>query len=155
MRNKGFTLIEILIVMVVILVISNASYIAFIRFNKQQRLNTTYENIRNTLQEARSSALSQSIDSCPSTHTLVGHRVDFTATSYTLREICQLGVTTTTYVKKSDSVPSEVTLTADPANFLFLVLTGEFSNSDSEGTVQLTNGTDTKTITVQPIGRIE
>lgn len=158
MKNKGFTLIEILIVMVVILIISSASYVAFIRFNKQQRINSSYEEVRNTFNEARASALSQTINKCRQSYTLVGHRIDFTSTTYTLLEICDLAGVQTTYITKSKTLPSEVTLTANPPSFLFLVLTGEFSNSvspGSPGTIQLTNGTDTKTITVHPIGRIE
>lgn len=159
MKNKGFTLIEILIVIVVILIVSSASYIAFIKFNNYQRLNASYEDLRNTLSEARASALSQSINSCRSTYTLVGHRVDIAASGYTLYEVCQLGVNTPiAYVKKSKTISSGITLTANPSSFLFLVLTGEFSNSvspGSQGTVTLTNASDTKTITVHPIGRIE
>lgn len=157
-QDKGFTLIEILIVMVIILIISSASYVAFIRFNKQQRINTSYEDLRNTFNEAKASALSQTINKCRQSYTLVGHRIDFTSTSYTLLEVCDLSGTKTSYTTKSKTLPSEITLTANPPSFLFLVLTGEFSNSVNPGlagTVQLTNGTDIKTITVQPIGRIE
>lgn len=157
MRSKGFTLIEILLAMAVILIISGGSYVAFTKFNQSQTLNSTYENLRNTLNEAKSSALSQVIFKCNDLETLVGYQVKFNTLSipntYSLQEVCQ-GVSgkATNEVKKT-SLPTDVTVTSSSSPILFLVLSGKIQDSGTV-TVILSNGNQ-KTITITNTGVIQ
>lgn len=148
-KNQGFTLIELIVSMAVTLLIASGTYAAFIQFNRQQRVNASYEDVRNSLTEARSNTLSQVIDKCNTSQTLIGHRIQFSGSTYTLMEECTGSLPIPVKIK---NIPSDVILTATPSTFRFLVGTGE---SPTPGSISLSSGNIIRTITVNDNGTIE
>lgn len=159
MNNKGFTLIEIIIVMAIIVLMSSGSFVGFRQFGKQQDLNLAADNLRNTLNEARSDAASQTIltSTCDqASYTLVGHQVRFVSSAspqyYTLEEVCAQGVNISENIIKRVNLPTNVTFTSAPSSPVrFLVLTGNLS---AQATITLNNGSGTKIITIDSSGVI-
>lgn len=158
MKNTGFTLIEIILSLAVILIISGASYVAFGNFNKQQVFNSSYENLKNTINEAKSDALSQVISKCTGLQTLVGYQIAIDSSSdpksYSLQEVCQVSSTEVEVVNnlKTTSLPPDTTITSDFSSsspLRFLVLTGKVSMA---GTITLSNGSQTRTININSQG---
>ncbi len=160
-KNKGFTLLEILIVMSVILLISIGSYVGFIQFSRQQSLTSAWDSLRNNLNEARSNSMSQAIltDACnQASQTLVGHQVRFYAPAgaphyYSLEEVCSSGSVTTALVR-TVYLPSGVVFTSIPAPsspLRFLIITGAVSNPT---TVTISNGKNAVNISVDSVGVI-
>lgn len=160
-RNKGFTLLEILIVMAVILLVSIGSYVGFVQFNRQQNLTSAWDTLRNNLNEARSNSMSQVIltGACnQASQTLVGHQVRFYAPPgashyYNLEEVCSAG-SETTALEKTVYLPSGVVFTSIPSPsspLRFLIITGAVSNPV---TVTIGNGKRTVNISVDSVGVI-
>ncbi len=154
-KYRGFTLVEILVSMAVILIISGG-YAALTRFNKAQELSSAYENLKNTLNEAKSSALSQVIVNCRRSETLVGYQVNFNTISnpntYSLEEVCRQGGSTRRIEVKKNPLPPGVTLVPPSSAILFLVLSGKVQNAE---TISLNNGSATKIINVTTSGVVE
>lgn len=140
-RNKGFTLVEILLGMAIIVILSSGSYVGFVRFNRVQNLNLTRDTLLNSLNEARSSAMSQVIstsnppDGCkqPSTtRTFVGYQISFNSSGsphyYLLQEVCSSGTTTFTPTVKRINLPTDVVFVSPvPSQVRFSIITGGVS----------------------------
>lgn len=158
MRNKGFTLIEILLVMSIILLISAGSFVGFTSFNRQQTLSSTWDTLRNSFNEARSNAASQVIRTSicnASVQTLVGHQLNFHTTFYDLEEVCQNGSTTSTPLIKRIFLPSGITFNPNPAPIRFVVLTGGISGGLNRTVIITNTQGQTKSITVNTVGVIQ
>ncbi len=169
-RNKGagFTLIEILVVMAIIVILASGSYVGFIRFNKQQNLNITRDTLLNTLNEARSNALSQVIsttnapDGCKqagTSRTLDGHQVSINTSGsphyYLLQEVCSGGGNTFTPTVKRIDLPSGVVFTSVPSSPVrFLIFTGGVNSSATIIIRSGGAGGPTRTVTVNTTGVI-
>lgn len=161
MKNKGFTLIEILLAMSMVLLIASGSFIGFKSFNQQQALSSTWDTLRNNFNEARSNAASQVIRTnvCNSPgQTLVGHQLNFYTNSYDLVEVCRTaGGAESTPVIKTIPLPPGITFNPvpNPAFIRFVVLTGGISGV-SNRTVTITNTQgNTRRITVNTVGVIQ
>ena len=159
--GAGFTLIEILLAMTVVLLISAGSYIGFKSFNQQQALSSTWDTLRNNFNEARSNAASQVIRTsvCNSPgQTLVGHQLNFYTNSYDLVEVCQNAggaEPAPLPLIKTIPLPPDISFNpANPASIRFLVLTGGISGGSK--TVTIRNAQDnTRSITVNTVGVIQ
>ena len=162
MKNKGFTLIEILLAMSIVLLIASGSFIGFKSFNQQQALSSTWDSLRNSFNEARSSAASQVIRTsvCSGVgQTLIGHQISFpNDRSYELREVCQLGTNPPTEnLIKTVPLPPGVTFNPvpNPTFIRFVVLTGGISGGLNR-TVTITNTQgNTRSVTVNTVGVIQ
>lgn len=136
-KNKGFTLIEVLLVMAIIVILAGGSYVGFVKFGRQQSLNIARDNLLNTLNEARSSAMSQVITRCTNSQTLVGHQVRFDTSGdpqyYATQEVCRNnsdGTIANSVDEKKVNLSKDVTFTTTPGSpVLFLVLTGGVNSS--------------------------
>lgn len=156
-NGAGFTLVEILVAMAIIIIISGGSYVAFTKFNQRQTYISTYENLKNSINEAKSNALSQVINDCVSSETLVGYQIVADSSSipdsYRLEEICETGgVEAAPNVIKTVKLPPNLIISSDISSILFLVLSGKVRQS---GSISLSNGSETKTININSQGAIE
>ncbi|MBI2621563.1 MAG: prepilin-type N-terminal cleavage/methylation domain-containing protein [Candidatus Levybacteria bacterium] len=141
-KNKaiGFTLIEVLLGMAIILIIASGSYVGFVKFGRQQNLNISRDNLVNTLTEARSNAMSQVITTTQSPNgckqpgtfrTLEGQRVSFDRTtdpnSYLIQEVCRDASGPYAPIVKRISLPLGTEfLSTPPLGYIeFKVRTGE------------------------------
>lgn len=139
-HSCGFTLIEILLTMAIIISLSSVSYIAFQKFNKGNTLNIAYDDFVNTVNEAKSNSLSQVKTSlCTATQTLIGYQIAIdkvsSPNSYRLEIVCATDpADPTTYVStqiKKTNLPSGVTIAMTKVtdfsiatSFLFLTPSG-------------------------------
>lgn len=158
MRNKGFTLIEILVGMAIILIVATGSYVGFLSFNRAQSLNIAKDTLRNTLNEARSSALSQVILKCNSSQVLVGHQVRFYTSYYDIEEVCQnvsSPYAITWSQTKRVTLSPDITFNPNPAvPILFLRLTGGTGELINRDVTLRNKGGQTRIVTVNPAGVI-
>lgn len=158
---KGFTLIEILVSMAIILLLSVGSLVGFSQFSKRQSLNITSDTLRNSLNEAKAKSQAQVVvtTQCKqSGRILVGYQIRFnTATdpdSYTLEEVCTSGAATLNPVVKTVSLSKDVEFNSPPATPLrFLIYPGTI-NSATAITINLRSGTRNHAIEVDPAGII-
>jgi prepilin-type N-terminal cleavage/methylation domain-containing protein len=56
-KKSGFTMIEVVVTLTIIVIISTSAYLAFTRYQQDQFLNLSAEEIRISLEEARSKAI--------------------------------------------------------------------------------------------------
>ena len=161
-RNKGFTLIEILVGMAIILILSSASYFGFVSFSRSQNLNIARDNLRNTLNEARSRALSQVVVNCSPNQTLFGHQIRFYSTYYEIEEVCRdvNSPYTITYPPPKKRVSLSTGSTGISFNptplspILFLRSTGGISDVINRVVTLQNIVSQTRTVTVNPAGVI-
>jgi prepilin-type N-terminal cleavage/methylation domain-containing protein len=160
--RSGFTLIELLIVMVIIGILAAATLGVLTRFNQTQSLGIKYEDMKNDIYFAKSSALSQVIKRCkpgPSdpagTKVFQGYLFKYNASSYTVEEKCSDG---TTFIVRSVTLPAGITLGSSgsiPGSILFKPLDGGTDIGSSPIDIDMNSGTRTKTIRVYKSGVIE
>ena len=156
-RQQGMSLVEILVALALVAIISSSAYFGLNQFNRYQNLRTSYENLKNTVSEAKTNAQSQVSRRCTRIQTLVGHQIRINSVtnpdSYNLEEVClNLNSTESTYVIKTLNVTSDITLSGASGPILFLVLTGNVRNP---GSITLTNNIQSKSITVNSTGIIQ
>jgi prepilin-type N-terminal cleavage/methylation domain-containing protein len=166
MRQKGFTLIELMIAISIMAVVGVLGIVGFSNFNKAQVLQTSTNEVIMKLNLAKSRAQSQIKPSaCPGR--LDGYRVVIsTPKSYILYVVCS-GVTNPAtdssgdieadqQNQRSKSLPADLNFSAD-SSFFFPVRTGGVQASGS-GPWQITISTadgKTKIITVNSGGNIQ
>jgi prepilin-type N-terminal cleavage/methylation domain-containing protein len=136
---RGFTLIELIVVFSVIAILSTAGLAAFVSYSRQQTINTTTQEIKTAIFNARSRAGSQ-VSLCPAGQQFYGYLVVFCPKSdtcaacdssvisggYQLDIRCgNSSVTSDTLVQgTAKPYPSNITVTADSHNLLFNPITG-------------------------------
>ncbi len=159
--NKGFTLLEILLVMAIILLVSIGSLVGFRRFSANQNLNIARDTLLNTLNEAKAKALSQVVATAACNQTgraLVGYQVSFDFSTdpdrYFLQEVCS-GVTNFPIVK-TISLPTGVNFESPPtpsssSPIRFYILSGEANNN---AVIRITSGSSYRSIGVDTSGII-
>ncbi|MBI2404698.1 prepilin-type N-terminal cleavage/methylation domain-containing protein [Candidatus Gottesmanbacteria bacterium] len=119
--RKGFTILELLVSMGVILLVSGGVVAAFNNFNESQRVRQAALTLKGNVRYAQNKAVSgdKPTSGCV---TLQGYTVSFTGTSYSIQALCDgglVGDSTTT------SLPAGVSFVVPiPAAFTFAVLTG-------------------------------
>ena len=146
MKHKGFSLIELLIVVTITLVIFSFGIASFNQFNKRERLRQAGLTLKSSLRYAQSKALSadkpNSNEECspssdPCCTTYQGVQVSFTASGYSTRHACTpegpVGPSTTI------TFPTGIVFTAVPSTFTFLSTNTLDRTTDQ--TITLTNGT--------------
>lgn len=148
-QNIGFTLIEIIVTMAVLIVLITGTFVGFNKYNQVQKLNSSYDNLKTNLNEAKSNALSGLVYNCTSLQSLYGYKLNVdSASSYSLYEICvdASGVQTQNQLtNKVVTLPSGVTFNPAGVSVTFKAVTGA-SLADSSFT--LTSGTTSRTVTV-------
>lgn len=161
MRNRGFTLIEILIVIAIIVILATGSYSGLSRFNRTQNLNIARDTLYNNLNEARSFAMSQVVRGCTIDQTLEGYQISFNTSapqSYTTSEVCRNATTgnlAPPYSIKTVKLPPNVTFgTLSGTPVMFRVLSGSVTTAATIIIRVGGSGGPTRTVTVNNSGVI-
>src|SRR3989344_3199360 len=121
--HKGFTLIELIIVISVIGILSAIGTVGFIDYSSTAKLNTAASDLATLLNVAKSNSLSQLKDEAVCAGTVLnGYKVRIVPStdSYTLSVRC--GNTDHNIVTKTLSDPSNMSFTSVPSTFLFPIL---------------------------------
>ena len=154
-KNAGFTLIEIIVVIGVISIIVSVTYTILYRFNNQQAINNAYENLKNDLNEAKSSASSQVIVTLTCKQPgrrFVGYQVNFGSNFYAITDRCTDGVNYYSEQIRRVNLPSGIRFSTSHPYVLFNILDGSVT---LPGTVTITDGSRFKSVTVESAGIIK
>lgn len=162
--KKGFTLIEIVVTLSVLLILVLGTFVGFNKYNQTQKLNSAVENLKTDLNEAKSSALSQTITtsgpgSCSlSGMTLIGDQIYFPdAYNYRLKEVCKDSSGSISWaIIRTVSLPSGMSHNQSGVTVQFYIQgAGGGTNLASDLNIVLTLGGITRTITVTSGGLIK
>ncbi len=122
--NEGFTIIELLISMSIILLLGGGVLAAFNNFNENQKVKETALTLKSNLRLAQNKAIAgKKPEGCGA---LNGFTASFTASSYTVQARCD-GVPTGGSL--TTSLPSGISFVPVPAAFTFSVLTGRIASN--------------------------
>lgn len=165
--KNGFTLIEILIVVAIIVIVSTTGFFSFTQFNKGRDLEASFLQLKNDLSEAKSSAISETKPTayCAAADSLVGYRISlYTATtpdSYSLDVVCKSLTTAkeSFITKKSVSLPNGLALTTSISALgsysgIPRILFDTDGQSSNSGSITLTKGGRGKVININTNGTI-
>lgn len=157
-NNKGFTLIELIVVFSVMAVLSTVGIASFSSYSRAQVLQQATNDLVNTLNTAKVRAGSQTKPSqCLSASVLQGYSVtiNIAARTYSLNVVCS----GTSIVLSTSVLPVNVAFnqsTGTPptttTSVTYPVLTGGVKGS---GNIVLSSYNQTKTITICPVGGIQ
>lgn len=175
---KGFTLVELVIVLVIMSSLAAVGLASFVSYNRSQVVSVAVQNARTTLYSARSYALAQSnsptqclsgVCQCPLGQSFVGYQVVFCCATgesgscpstcivndskehYELNLLCS----SSSFTLESDHFPTGVTVdgTSSSRSFLFHAISGAV---DGSGSVIITNNLgQSGTVTVSPLGVVQ
>ncbi len=150
MKQKGFTLIELMIVISVTAVLGTLGIAGFTSYNKIQTLQSAANDVTTILNLARSRALSQvKLGSTCKTQTLEGYGTEiFSNNSYSLKIYCPRP---TSEVLDKKTLPQGITFKSSPTTFFFPVLTG---GVETQGQIVITNSITDKTIIINSLGGV-
>lgn len=168
---SGFTLVELLIVFTILGTLGVVSIASFSSYNTSQQLNSAALDLKNTLEYAKSQAVSQ-VFTCPANNQLMGYRFNACCTGatcptcsstgydYEVDEVCSNGAVTTTPVVTTKKLPKGISFVVGGSggpytySFTFNPLSGNVTSG--AGTFQIQQGTSaTKSISVSGSGVIE
>lgn len=155
--NKGYTLVEILIGLVIITVLFAGGYASYREFVRRQVLKNTLQELKQNIGLARQKTLSgEKPAGC--TNTLVGYEIAFNLTSYVVSPKCDVtspgvGSVSVITVQLPTSVTQSISGFSNPLRFKPISGT----NLASNGTVTLTHlvSSTTQSITIKPNGAVE
>lgn len=154
-NQKGFTLIELIVVIVLITVLVGIAIPSFLTFNNSQALQTAALGVETTLQQAKSEAESE-VNPCKSFPlSLTGYQVSITsATTYELDVVCTNTSTNTRTTTKVSSqiLPSGTKFGSSSQTFLFNVLQGGVTSTSN--TIVIKGLSGTQTVTIDQLGNI-
>ncbi len=125
-RDQGYTLIEVLIVLVISTVLFFGGFGAYREFTRRQLLNGVYKELQVNLSLARELSISgEKPTACSGV--LIGYSVVFAGSSYTVSATCPNSV-----LVRTINLPSGLTITA--TNFMYKVL-GQGTNLAGDAAV--------------------
>ena len=154
LNQKGFTIIELIVVFSIIAVLSVIGVAVFVNYGRIQILESASSDLSSALLVAKSRAISQVNTVCKDKEQILnGYQVVlFTSENrYELQVVCS---TNFTYRISSTTLPKNVTFSPFPtsASFFFQVISSGVAGS---GTISLSAYGNVKIITVDPIGGIQ
>jgi len=141
--SKGFTLVELMVTITIIVLLAGVGAAGYINFNKTQALKSAANDLKNNLRLVQSKALAQ--EKPAGCVNFEGYRLN--TSSYFMVALCdgvELGSS-----RKFFSLPSNVSLS--PAQVDFSVLTGEVTPA----TITVSLGSSDLTVSVSATGKIE
>lgn len=154
LSSSGFTLIELLVVFSIIAILSGVGVYTFGNYNKSQVFQQGYDNFVQTLNVAKSKAMSQ-VNSCQAGESLNGYSVIIQpGSSYSLNVVCSGNPT----LISSYTLPGMTFSVSTATTILFPVVSGTAVINGATGgsiTITLTGLTKTKNVTVDSSGLIE
>ncbi len=161
--QRGFTIIELLVVISIMAIIAVVSIASFSSYNTSQKLTTAALNVKNMLQYAKSQAASQ-VNTCPGSQQFAGYEVLMCCTqagcptcnntknySYETDIMCSGG---NTFVS-GENLPVGVTVDTKNSTTLKLQFAPSFGNVTGAGTVIVKQGTSQKSIVISSTGVIQ
>lgn len=149
-RNKGFSLIELLVVTTVIVSLTGLAISNYTSFTDVQKIRQAGRTLKNNLRFVQTRATSGVKPvTCDDTNPLSAYRVTFTATTYSYQAVCSTGVAGT---MSSISLPNGLSFSPLPAAFDFRVLTG---SATRDTILILTNSSRSYAIQINGNGNIE
>ncbi len=150
--SRGFTIVELLLVTLLMIAIGTISVIGYTQFNNTQQLQNTAYDVVLLLQKAKSRAQTQvkpsSVNSC-NTNPLSAYevRIDSVNRKYDLYIICG---SSGTWIE-TKNLPSSITsISSTQPAYTFTILSGAVN----PGSVQLNSSTGSKTIVIDANGNI-
>ena len=151
--QKGFTLIEISIVVSIMAALTTMGVASFVSYSRSQSLQTAALDFSTTLNLAKSRSFSQVKPQQCVSQALEGYRVQILAGNdgYELQAICAGNV----YKVKEGTFPQNITVSPDgttSTSFFFPIISGGVVGS---GSVVLTGYGQSRTITVDQIGTVK
>jgi len=151
--NKGFTVIEIVVVFAITAVLATIGIASFVTYNQTQTLANAESEVRSTLNLAKSRSISQTKPPQCATQVLNGYRINISLSSrsYTLEAICNgLPQNPQTKVLHPDLRFDSGT---NPLSFFFPVIVGGVQ-IQNQGRIVITGYNQSRTITIDPTGTI-
>jgi prepilin-type N-terminal cleavage/methylation domain-containing protein len=149
MKNKGFTVLEIIIVITLMTLLMTFVVMSFKKFNSQQALNKATGVVVTVLNQARTLTLASKGNSQYGVHIDPTRIVLFTGASYSAANSSNIPITPNSLVSLSYS------LSGGGNNVIFQRLTGKTTQS---GTITLTliaDASSTKSITIYGTGVVQ
>ncbi len=148
--TRGFTLLELLVVVSILVMIFGVAIASFNSFNRRSRLQQAALNFKSALRFAQTRAISAEKPSGGCT-TFVGMRVAFPgAGSYTIDHECTEGTVGTV---ETTTLPSGITFVSIPTAFTFQTLP-RLTTLVSDQTIRMTNTVETYAIRIATNGDI-
>ena len=138
--KQGFTLIEMLVSMGIVMIIFSAGIASYKNATRNQALDSDVSLIIQTLNIAKTNVNSGKKINCASS--LEAWQISFSQSSFDLQELCGSAFTTNTYKLSSNNI-----ITANPAIIKFYAL----GQGATTGTINICS----KTITISSTGVIQ
>ncbi len=164
-RQRGYTLVEIMIGMTILSFLFIGGYTAYREFVRRQILTTATEDLKVNLNSARQKALGAERPGTGECYnSFLGYSFTFNGTSYTMAPDCDVGspgalspFVKTVSLPTSVSVSIPVSDTASPNKILFKALGGGTDVTGTPAVITLTHtqSGNFKTITVTGAGVIK
>lgn len=148
MHQKGFTILEILIVVAILAILTSISLAAFVSYRKSQALKADTENVAGLLAQARSQTVSSKNASAYGVHFTSGSATLFTAPTYSA------GAASNVVYTLTPGNALTTTLPGGTSALLFNRITGE-TNQSGTIEVKITSETASSTISIYKTGTIE
>lgn len=145
-KTVGLTLVEILVSLAIIMTIAGLSLAAYTDFNNRQILNSTADELKNNLRQARGWAMAGWKQS-DCTGTLSGYKISFNPDDYQYQVavLCPNEIAVNTF-----SYSDKVTINYDQS-FVFQALTGETGDQIQ---IDLVLGTRSKSLNINSNGEV-
>ncbi|MDO8488077.1 MAG: type II secretion system protein [bacterium] len=145
--SKGFTLIEILIAMAIMVVLAAGGATISLRASRRKSVETTTDKMISLLRLAKSNSQASKVGTC--TTNFQGWQVNINSTSVALQLVCGASTSDT----QTFTYPTGVTASPSPTVILFKRL-GAGTNLAGDAIIEI-SGLITKEITVTTKGEIE
>lgn len=126
-KQNGFSLIELLVVVAIFLGLTGLAISNYSRFTQVERLRQAAKTFKTSLRLVQTKAASGAKPPSGCT-TLLGYQVAFTSTSYGAQAFCREGLIGPII---TTALPADVLFSPIPSPFMFEVLTGTVSNTVS------------------------
>lgn len=145
--KSGFSLIELVIVLAIIVLVATLAFNPFTNFRNEQALNGAAEEILSTLQQARGQTIASTGDSQYGVHLTATQLVVFTGSTYSV------GAATNQTIELNSLVTlGPITLAGGGSEVVFERLTGATSQSGTLVVALKSDAAKTRTITINGNG---
>lgn len=146
---RGFTLVELLVVIAVLGLLLTGTYVSFRSYNQSQSMQTSVADVQQALNTAKSRSLSQVKPSACGTDVLEGYQVSITQPSTFRLEVVCGG---TVYMLETKKLATSITFASNTATSVrFSIATAAVQ---TPGNFVLTGANQTKTIKTDAVGKI-